>query len=327
MENVVPPFKVDIAGAFLLPQALKEAREQVRNGQLPLAALRAMEDAEIRNLVDRLKAAGLKVVTDGRFRSDLWPLDFMCGLEGIRVRPTKKTTIELIGRVSLHHHPVLDDFMFLTGVTGGDIIAKQVLPAPSRLLEELLKEENRESLEHIYPDLELLLEDIAATYQKLIMELYESGCRYVQFDDTTHTVTDHAIRVNNMALIDHPEELFIAFHARTDMLFAVSGIDAFFLDYESESCGKNRLLWFIREKKTTFGFILSHYPVEEELDELRHKIEEVTRYIPLKRFSLCIPNPKATTTETLADALEKQWNTLKMAEIVSEELWPDDTLC
>lgn len=324
MENVVPPFKVDIAGAFLLPQALKDAREQVRNGQMNLVTLRAMEDAEIRNLVDGLKAAGLKVVTDGRFRSDLWPLDFMCGLEGIRVCPTKKKTIELTGRVSLHYHPVLDDFMFLTGVTGGDIIAKQVLPAPSRLLTELLKEENSEQLDQIYPDLEVLLVDIATTYHRLIMELYESGCRYVQFDDTTHTVTDNAIRVNNMALIDHPDDLFITFHARTDMLFAVSGIDAFFLDYESESCGKNRLLWFIREKKTTFGFILSHYPVEEELDELRHKIEEVTRYIPLRRFSLCIPNPKENPAEPYAVTTEKQWNTLKMAERVSAELWPDD---
>ena len=70
MENVVPPFKVDVAGTFLLPAALREAREQYRNEQISLLTLRAVEDAEIRNLVDRLKAEGLKVVTDGRFRSD-----------------------------------------------------------------------------------------------------------------------------------------------------------------------------------------------------------------------------------------------------------------
>lgn len=323
MENIVPPFKVDIAGAFLMPQVLKDAREQVRNEQMSLVALRAIEDAEIRALVERLKDVGLKVVTDGRFRSESWPLDFMCGLEGVRLRPTKKSTLELTGRIDLHHHSVLDDFMFLTGVTGGDIIAKQVLPAPSLLLAELLKEESHEELERIYPDLEVLLVDIATTYRKLIQELYESGCRYLQFDDTTHTVTDNAIRVNNMALEEHPVDLFVAFHAPTEMLFSVSGINAFFLDYASESCGKNRLLWFIREKKSTFGFVLSHYPEEEELDELRGKIEEVTRYIPLRRFSLCIPNPKILPTETFETALEKQWNTLRMAEIVSDELWPE----
>ena len=190
MENVVPPFKVDVAGTFLLPAALREAREQYRNEQISLLTLRAVEDAEIRNLVDRLKAEGLKVVTDGRFRSDAWPLDFMCGLDGIRFRDDRKTSVELTGRIDVHHHPVLDDFVFLTGVTGGDVIAKQVLPAPSRLLAELMKDANRTELDSVYPDREILLVDLAQTYQKLIMELYRSGCRYLQLDDATRTVTD-----------------------------------------------------------------------------------------------------------------------------------------
>ena len=91
MENVVPPFKVDVAGTFLLPAALREAREQYRNEQISLLTLRAVEDAEIRNLVDRLKAEGLKVVTDGRFRSDAWPLDlcadWMVSGSGMTERP------------------------------------------------------------------------------------------------------------------------------------------------------------------------------------------------------------------------------------------------
>lgn len=211
MENVVPPFKVDVAGTFLLPAALREAREQYRNEQISLLTLRAVEDAEIRNLVDRLKAEGLKVVTDGRFRSDAWPLDFMCGLDGIRFRDDRKTSVELTGRIDVHHHPVLDDFVFLTGVTGGDVIAKQVLPAPSRLLAELMKDANRTELDSVYPDREILLVDLAQTYQKLIMELYRSGCRYLQLDDATRTVTDNAIRVNNMALENLPADLFIAF--------------------------------------------------------------------------------------------------------------------
>lgn len=324
MENVVPPFKVDIAGRFLLPQTLKDAREQCRNEQISLAELRAMEDAEIRILVEKLKNLGLKVVTDGCFRSNSSVLDFMCSFEGVQLRSTKKTVLESTGRIDLHHHPVLDHFMFLTGVTGGDMIAKQVLPAPSRLLAELVKEDNKEQLEAIYPERKLLLEDIATTYRKLIDELYKSGCRYLQFDDIAHTVTPDGIAVNNMALEEHAQELFVAFHAPTEMLFSVNGIDAFFLDYANESCGKNRLLWFIREKRSTFGFVLSHYPVEEELDELRAKIDEVTKYIPLKRFSLCLPNPK----ESLGDSVEvdqaKQWNTLKMAGVVSKELWGEE---
>ncbi len=324
MGHVIPPFRIDIAGAMMVPQLLKDAREQYRNGQITLVTLRAIEDAEIRNLVEQLKKQGIKVATDGRFRNESWLLDFMCGLEGLRLRAIKKSSIELIGRIDVHYHPLLDDFVFLTGITGGDMLAKQALPAPSRLLGELLKEENRGQLDVVYPDRELLYEDIITTYRKLIGHLYDSGCRYIQFDDTLRPATDEGIAVNNAVLEELPADLYIAFHAPTEMLFAVNGIHAFLLDYDSECCGKNRLLWFIREKKSTFGFVLSHYPVEEELDDLRAKIEEVTRYIPLNRFSLCLPDVKYVPLESHEAAWNKQWNTVRMASIVARELWPDE---
>ena len=199
-----------------------------------------------------------------------------------------------------------------------------MLPAPSRLLAELMKDANRTQLDLIYPELETLLVDIAQVYQKLIMELYKSGCRYLQLDDATRTVTDNAIRVNNMALENLPADLYIAFHSPTEMLFSLQGINAFFLDYDSECCGKNRLLWFIREKQSVFGFVLSHYPVEEELEELRAKIDQIVRYIPSHRFSFCIPNAEVLPSESYEEAEEKQWHTLKMAEMVAGELWPEE---
>lgn len=324
MENILPPFKVDVAGVFLMPQVLIEARDALRNGALTRIELREIEDAEIRTLVDQLKSFGLKVVTDGRFRTDSWLLDFICGFEGVRLRPTKKTTFELTGRLELHHHFVVDDFMFLTGVAGGDILAKQVLPAPSTLLAELLKAENSEELALFYPDTEMLLEDIAIAYQRLLVELYESGCRYVQFDDFSQIVPAHSIQVNNAALVDAPSDLFVAFYASSELHYAVKGIHAFFLDYDMASCGKNRLLWFIREKQATFGFVLSHYPVEEELDDLCARIEEVNRYIPLNRFTLCVPNPNPLSLEPHAVTLEKQWETLRMAAIVVNRFWPEE---
>ena len=82
MENVVPPFKVDVAGTFLLPAALREAREQYRNEQISLLTLRAVEDAEIRNLVDRLTAVSAVM----RGRSTLCA-DWMVSGSGMTERP------------------------------------------------------------------------------------------------------------------------------------------------------------------------------------------------------------------------------------------------
>lgn len=60
MANVFPPFKIDIAGAFCVPRALKDAREQYQNGQVSRQALQAVEDASVRNLVERLEQGGMK---------------------------------------------------------------------------------------------------------------------------------------------------------------------------------------------------------------------------------------------------------------------------
>ena len=51
MANVFPPFKIDIAGAFCVPRALKDVREQYQNGQVSRQILQAVEDAEVRSLL------------------------------------------------------------------------------------------------------------------------------------------------------------------------------------------------------------------------------------------------------------------------------------
>ena len=43
------------------------------------------------------------------------------------------------------------------------------------------------------PDLEELIQDIAAAYRQVIKDLYEAGCRNIQFDDCTWGMCcDHA---------------------------------------------------------------------------------------------------------------------------------------
>ena len=61
MANVFPPFKIDIAGAFCVPRALKDVREQYQNGQVSRQILQAVEDAEVRSLVERLELGGMVV--------------------------------------------------------------------------------------------------------------------------------------------------------------------------------------------------------------------------------------------------------------------------
>lgn len=59
------------------------------------------------------------------------------------------------------------------------------MPAPAQLLAELYREDNGKNTDAVYPDHEQLLQDIAAAYRTVIRDLYNAGCRSIQFDDCT----------------------------------------------------------------------------------------------------------------------------------------------
>ena len=71
------PFRHDVVGSFLRPQAIHDARRAFEAGTLTAEELRAIEDREIKALVEKEKANGLQAVTDGEFRRTYWHLDFL----------------------------------------------------------------------------------------------------------------------------------------------------------------------------------------------------------------------------------------------------------
>ena len=64
-------------------------------------------------------------------------------------------------------------------------MARQTIPAPAQLYAELFREKNGENTTKYYPEDEKLIQDIAAAYRTVITDLYNAGCRNIQFDDCT----------------------------------------------------------------------------------------------------------------------------------------------
>ncbi len=321
MGKLFPPFKVDIAGALCVPSALRDARSRYQGGQISQQTLRAVENAEIRSLIERLRSEGVRIVTDGGFRS----YDFLEAWEGIRRKgdagaPSGKD-LEVTGRIGLLHHPILDDFAFLAANASDDVLPKQHIPSPGKVLMRILRETDAGCMKSVYPDLNILLDDLAAAYKKLLEGLYEAGCRYIQFEGVKSMLTDEAARLNNRVLRERPEGLFVAFHAATDMLIRLRGADAYFLDYDCGICDRSRLLWFVHEREAVFGFVLSYYPDEEELDELQAKMEEVLNYIPVKHLTLCLPDADNLLNSSEEDE-EKQWKTVGLAKDMADRIFP-----
>ncbi|MDQ0723523.1 5-methyltetrahydropteroyltriglutamate--homocysteine methyltransferase [Paenibacillus sp. W4I10] len=195
-KRTVTPFRYDIVGSFLRPDALKEARSQFHNGDITAEQLNVVENAEIVKLVQKQKEVGLQAVTDGEFRRSWWHLDFFWGLDGVERTiieegyqfngaKSRPETARLTGKISYSSHPFVAHYAFLRNTAGDDVVARQSIPAAAQFLFELDRADNKESTQAIYPNRQELLSDIAGAYKASILAFYEAGCRSIQIDDCT----------------------------------------------------------------------------------------------------------------------------------------------
>ena len=139
-DKLKGPFRYDIVGSFLRPQAIHEARAQHAAGKISFEQLREVEDAEVAKLIEKEKAAGLHAVTDGEFRRRWWHLDWLAGFNGIKVYDFKTAGfgIEKVMQGTYvdsplsfdPNHPFLDGFR-RTQRLAGDTPVKQTIAGPN----------------------------------------------------------------------------------------------------------------------------------------------------------------------------------------------------
>ena len=74
--RTIAPFRNDVVGSFLRPQALKQAKVDLKDGKINQTEFDKILTDEVQKLVDLQKQHGLKAVTDGEFSRVWWHLDF-----------------------------------------------------------------------------------------------------------------------------------------------------------------------------------------------------------------------------------------------------------
>ena len=215
MQRHQAPFRADVVGSFLRPDAIKQARQQFAQGEISADQLRHVENEEIRQVVEQQCACGLHVVTDGEFRRAWWHFDFFAGLEGVELFEaeqgiqfngvqTKAHGVRVTGKVSFKDHPMLEDFRYLKSISG-DAQPKMTIPSPS----VLHFRGGRMVIDAtVYPELDAYFDDLATTWRDAIRAFYDAGCRYLQLDDTVwaYLCSDDQ-RKQIVARGDDPEEL------------------------------------------------------------------------------------------------------------------------
>src|SRR5258708_4555486 len=143
MQRTPPPFRADHVGSLLRSTALHTARQQRERGEIDAAALKAIEDREIAELIRKQEAAGLQSITDGEYRRASWQTDFLVALDGVesyigerkfkfqgqQPRPILLRVNKKLGAYT--PHPMIEHFKFVQANTKRT--AKMTIPSPSTL--------------------------------------------------------------------------------------------------------------------------------------------------------------------------------------------------
>jgi 5-methyltetrahydropteroyltriglutamate--homocysteine methyltransferase len=366
-----PPFRADHVGSLLRPPGLLQAREDFAAGRISAAELRRIEDDAIRVVVARQREAGLLSATDGEFRRESWHMDFIYQLGGIRkvqddtirvaFRNNEKTyewappSAHVVAPLKLDHTIFGEAFSFLNGIVTG-AVAKLTIPS----LSMVHYRGGRSAIDQsVYPDLDQFWADLAAAYADEVQRLYDLGCRYLQFDDTSLAyVNDPAQRQHiaeiggdpehqheqyianiNRALASRPADMTITTHMCrgnnqsmwaaeggydfvADALFNQLDVDGFFCEWDDERSGGFEPLRFLpKGKRVVLGLVTTKRGELESKDDLKRRIEDASRFAGIDQLCLSPQCGFSSTKEGNDLTQEQQWAKLRLIVETAREVW------
>jgi 5-methyltetrahydropteroyltriglutamate--homocysteine methyltransferase len=291
-----PPFRADHVGSLLRPPEVTRARADFKAGRIDAAALRAVEDEAIREVIELQRAAGLQSVTDGEFRRTSWHMDFIYSLDGIEQVAGETIHVQfrsdegeydyappamrVSGKVGLGETIFADAFTFLRDNAAASQTPKLTIPSPSMVH---YRGGNSSIDESVYPEMDAFWSDLSGAYTKQLHGAYDLGCRYLQLDDTSLAyINDPAQRAHIEAIGGDPDHLHEQYIANINRALADKPDD---LVITTHLCrGNNQSMWaaeggydFVAE--ALFGDLnVNGYFLE--FDDERSGGFEPLRYVP-----------------------------------------------
>lgn len=255
-------------------------------------------------------------------------------------------------RLRLIRNRPLGEFRFAQGLTATPI--KITLIGPDRISQRFAYEDSQAA----YANIDEFLTDVITIERQMITELAQAGCQYVQIDEPGYTAYVDANSIEEMRSRgeDPLANMERSIQADNEVIAGLSGItigihlcrgnrqsywhregsyDAiaerlfnslnhhrFLLEYDTERAGGFEPLRFVPKGKiVVLGLITTKTGRLETVDELKRRIEEATRYIPLDQLAL---SPQCGFASEMAGNLlteDDQWRKLDVMLETAAQVW------
>jgi 5-methyltetrahydropteroyltriglutamate--homocysteine methyltransferase len=107
-----------------------------------------------------------------------------------------------------------------------------------------------------------------------------------------------------------------------DILFNQMGVDAYFMEYDTDRAGGFEPLRFLpKGKQVVLGVMTSKTGALESKDQLKLRIDEAAKFAPIDQLCLSPQCGFASTEEGNLLAEDEQWAKLGRCVEVAREVW------
>jgi 5-methyltetrahydropteroyltriglutamate--homocysteine methyltransferase len=262
--------------------------------------------------------------------------------------------LRVTGKLQLTHTIFGEDFLFLKSVTKAT--PKLTIPAPSLINYR----GGRAAIdENVYPDLDAFWYDVGEVFADQVKALGALGCTYLQIDDTSLAYLNDPrqreyitqmggsgdrqhltyIESFNAAVSKKPADMVVCTHMCrgnfrsswvasggydyvAEALFTQLNVDGFFLEYDDERSGGFAPLRFVpKGKYVVLGLVTSKRGELEAKDDLKRRLNEASKFIPLDQLCLSPQCGFSSTVDGNSLTAEQQTAKLRLVVETAREVW------
>ena len=378
--GVLSRVRLDQVGSLLRPKKLKSVYERHGRGGASDVTLREAQDEAILSVIVQQQAHDLPVLTDGEYRRLNFQDSFVESVSGFvpekqtlqfqQSRTTGGQPLErwqpdsaktdpklqywrpIIQRLRLSENQPLKEWRFAAKLTNKPL--KVSIISPDRILENF----ERQNVSGVYADREEYLADVVSICRRLVTQLADAGCPYIQIDAPSYTayVDSQSIEKMRAAGVEPMAKMERSMMADNAVIGGVNGVtfgmhlcrgnvrsmwhreggydgiaerffntlkhDRFLLEYDTQRAGGFEPLRFVpKEKTVVLGLVSTKVPTLESAEELKRRIDEAARHLPLEQLAL---SPQCGFSSNIVGNLlseDDQWRKFDLIRAVAEDIW------